>query len=615
MYRFKIFSKIIICVFFFLSFPDQVFAEVSDQFITVVNPVRISAYSAKPAEGVENEYLVIHKNNISATWLLTYDAIQNPEVVSVVKGMDTSQELGIFLEVTPAYAKESGVVYRNTGSWHHAASVFLSGYIKEDRRILIDEVFQTFKEKFGYYPKSVGSWWTDAYSLSYMKEKYGIMANLVCSDQYSTDGYQIWGQPWVLPYYPSKLYSAVPASTSADKLDIVNLQWAPRDPLNGYQSSLYSSQDYLVAPIRQDVSYFKKLINMYLSMNKLNNFAQVTVGLESDLDPSGYKGEFTKQIEYVNNLTSSGVKALTMADFSTWYRQKFTDVSPGYKIESKDLLGKNIQSFWYGSGKSRLFYIKDFDKNEIKILDLRIYNSSLKDPYYDSPNFQFTLSENTPAVIDAVSNPNNIWILNGDFEIVTNDNDLLIRGRGIKIPDFIKKSPLINITQTGNEVKISMVGDLVPAGGIEIKDLSAEALHFFRQKLAVLYLLIGRGWNYFTKVSYTVPQGEVYALLYLKSQPSGRVLVYDGECLQCSWHTEFKPPAFSNQRRYVGKYSGNPITYNKSVFVAKTQSEAKKEFDKLHAKYVYLVKFENYTEKLPFSPGDLNVEKINLTLR
>ncbi len=609
-YRFKIFLILIIGVFFFLCFPGQVFADEPSQFITVVNPVRISSYSKKPAEGVKNEYLIIHKNNISATWLLTYDAIQNPEVVSVVRSMDKSQELGIFLEVTPAFSKDAGVAYNDTGSWHHAASVFLSGYTQDERKMLIDRVFQVFKEKLGRYPTSVGSWWTDSFSLSYMKEKYGIVANLVCSDQYSTDGYQIWGQPWQVPYYPSKLYSAVPASDKADKLDVVNLQWAPRDPLNGYESSVYSTQDYLVAPVVQDINYFQKLINTYLAADNLNGFAQVTVGLESDLDPNSYNGEFAKQIEYVKSLTTSGIKAVTMADFSDRYRKKFPNVSPAYKIESNDLLGSNIQSFWYGNNKYRLFYLKDFNKNIIKIMDIRIYGGGLKDPYYNSPNSQFTLSENTPAVIDSASNPSDAWELPGNSEITVSNDNFTIRGKGIKVPDYINKSPLIHVKSVTNEILISPIDNLVPAQGIEIKDFSSEALHFFRQKMAILYLLIGRGWNYFTKITYEIPQGEVYALLYLKSQPVGRVMVYDGECLQCSWHTAFLPPAFSNLRSYVKKYSGDPIVYNNSVFDAKTRSEAKNELDKLHVKYVYLVKFEGYLEKLPFSPGDLEVERI-----
>lgn len=49
---------------------------------------------------------------------------------------------------------------------------------------------------------------------------------------------------------------------------------------------------------------------------------------------------------------------------------------------------------------------------------------------------------------------------------------------------------------------------------------------------------------------------------------------------------------------------------NKLVFQAKTREEAKSELKKTKIKYVYLVKFESYSEKLPFSPGDLDVEKI-----
>ncbi len=116
--------------------------------------------------------------------------------------------------------------------------------------------------------------------------------------------------------------------------------------------------------------------------------------------------------------------------------------------------------------------------------------------------------------------------------------------------------------------------------------------------------------NYFKKINYSIPQGEIYALNFLKKISSGKVLVYDNECLQCEYHTEYKLPSFANLRNYVQKYSGHQIIYNKSVFQAKTRGEAKTELKKTKAKYAYLVKFENYFEKLPFSPGDLGVEKI-----
>ena len=110
----------------------------------------------------------------------------------------------------------------------------------------------------GYYPTSVGSWLTDSFSLAYMKEKYGITANLGCSDQFSTDGYKIWGQYWSTPFYQSKYHAGIPASDIFVKLDLVTIQWASRDPLNGYYSSLFSTQDYLLTRKNLDFEYFKK---------------------------------------------------------------------------------------------------------------------------------------------------------------------------------------------------------------------------------------------------------------------------------------------------------------------------------------------------------------------
>ncbi len=600
--------------FFFFSlfifiFPPRVDASSSDRFVTIVNPVRISSYNKNPGESVKSEYGIVKEHGLPATWLLTYDALDNRDVMKVVSSMGKNQEFGIFLEITPNLAQSSHINYNDTGFWQHAGSVFLSGYEQTDRKKLIDAIFDKFKSVFGYYPKSVGSWWTDSYSLSYIHDKYGVTANLVCSDQFSTDGYQIWGQPWELAYYPSKLYSSVPAADMESKVDVVNIQWAPRDPLNGYKSSLYSTQDYLVAPEKQNISYFKKLVNLYLESGNLNGFSQVTIGLEADLDPAGYKGEYAKQLEYANELRVGGVNIVTMSDFSDWYRKKFSG-TPDYRIESRDLLGENVSSFWYGGARYRLFYVKDNNTNELRILDLRIYGTSLKDPYYNSPNFQFTLSENVPAVIDNVSNSKDLWILGGDTEIIPGSDYFTIKGKNINVPDFIKKSALVNVTKVDGGVKILIVNNLVSDMGVNIKGFSSEALHFFKQKLAFFYLLIGRGWNYFKKVDYVIPQGEVYALIYLKSQPYGNVVVYDGECLQCSWHTKNRPPEFSNLRGYVSKYSGMPVIYNKTIFSAKDQKGAKTEFDKLRAKYIYLVKFENYVEKLPFSPGDFGVEKI-----
>ena len=603
----KIALFLLISYLFFISATD-ILAQETEKYITIVNPVRISRYTKTPALSLRNEYSIINKYSLPATWLLTYDALNNKEVVDEVRRMDKYQEIGIFLEITENFAIDSGIEYHNSGSWHHANSVFLSGYTQEERKILIDKVFEKYKEIFGNYPKSIGSWWTDGYSLSYIKEKYGIVANLVCSDQFSTDNYKLWGQPWQVSYYPSKTHPAAPASDIENKLDLINIQWASRDPLNGYNSSLYSTQDYLVAKDIQNINFFKRLLDLYLNTN---NLSQITVGLEADLDPSGYAGEFTKQIEVVKEYSDKGVNIVTMSKFYDKYKENYPEISPTSQLKSKDLLGSETESGWYNSSFYRLHYTLDLIKNIIQIKDIRIYNEKLIDPYFVSPNNEFNLSINIPSVIDSVQNPEDAWILPMSSEIITNNNSFVIKGDNIKIPNKIKNNPLVELIISKNEVEIKFKPIIFNSNEGEIvKGFTSEALHFFKTKTSILKLVTGNGWNYFNKIDYLIPQGEIYALSYLKSLPQGKVMVFDNECLQCSWHTENKPIVFANLKNYVKKYSGHPIVYNSSVFETKTIKEAQKEFKKVNAKYFYLVKFEEYKEKLPFSPGDLGIKKV-----
>ncbi|MFH1863507.1 MAG: hypothetical protein ABIJ85_01160 [bacterium] len=387
-----------------------------NQFITIVNPVRVSSYNPNPAASLESEYGVIFRNNLPATWLLTFDIISNGSAAQVLKKFNNKQELGIFLEVTPKFAEGAGVKYHNAGFWHFANAVFLSGYTQEERIKFIDAVFAEFKQVFGYYPTSVGSWWTDSYSLSYMKDKYGVTANLGCSDQFSTDGYQIWGQPWSTPFYPSKYHTGVPALSKDNKLDVVVLQWAPRDPLNGYSNSTYSTQDYFTIP-KQSIDYFEKLVKLYASQNG-NKFGQVTVGLEGDFTPEAYKGEYAKQMGIVSNLAvSGGYRVTNMKEFSDWYRKTFPELSPARLIESDDLLGGSKKAVWFQSPHYRLGYIFDKATGEIKIRDFRAYFADLIEPYYQSPNSDINLSIYIPSIFDEINYGKDSWTLpiNGKF--------------------------------------------------------------------------------------------------------------------------------------------------------------------------------------------------------
>lgn len=605
--------KYIILVLFILPFffPRSVLAKGDDQFVTIVNPVRISKYNQDPRGSVFSEYSIVKNHKLPATWLLTYDVINYPGMKNLFEGMGRDQELGIFLEVTPKFAADAGVTYSKTEFWHHANALFLSGYTQEERKRLIDKVFNSFKEKFGYYPVSVGSWWTDSFSLSYMKEKYGITGNLGCSDQFATDNYKIWGTYWSTPYYPSKLHMGIPANTADSKIDIVNMQWAARDPLNGYKSSGYSTQDYYVTDPKLDTTYFEKLLDLYSSKNS-NQFGQIVVGLEGDLSPDTYKSEYSRQLSLVSKKANEeNFMLLNMKDFSNWYRNKFSNISPSQLIDTQDLLGSGLEAIWYQSPKYRLGLVFDQAKNLVKVTDIRVYPNNFMEPYYISPNRQKTLAIQIPSVIDSTNNQGEVWeIAARPEDFVLKDDYFEIKKSDLKIPTWVSRNKFINTKKTKDGETFQINPWIYPSEGLLYKDYSPEARHFFAGKKFILSLILGKGWEYFKKVNYLIPPGELEALSKLRTMPAGKVLVFDNECLQCTYHTQIKPPAIAGIKSYVEKLSGKKIVKNKSVFVAADQQQARKEFKKFNVEYIYLSKFEDYVEKTPFSPGDLGIEKI-----
>lgn len=425
----------IVSLFFLFLIKDPVLAEENSSFeensyINVINPVRGSEISPvgsqDPLFGVKLQKELVDKNNLYATWLLRFD-ILNSKDASYFKSFSDNQELGLFLEITPLLAKSAGVSYPTKGIfWHDANKIFLSGYRPEERIKLINVIFEKFKEDYGYYPKSVGAWHVDAYSAEYMQKKYGITGVLICADQFGTDNYQIWGGWWGTPYYPSKFNILTPAQTRKNKLDLIVFWWAARDPDLGYGGSVdestYSVQvnDYL----RHDfgIDYFKKLLDVYLT-NKKNLFNQLTIGLENDADWQSFSEGYGKQLEEVSRRKQNReIKSLTMKDFSSWYKNRFSGLSPDHQIGN-----------WYMSTSFRVG-LSDTDGRKA-IRDLRIYNEVWPEANLLAANPWGTLSLNNPYKIDTVRFSNSAF--KEDFEI--SRTNLIKRFGKQKLPFIFSK--------------------------------------------------------------------------------------------------------------------------------------------------------------------------------
>lgn len=382
----KIFLSFLISLFLFLlPIPtSKVFAK-SSSFVSIVNPIRGNEFwdikDQLPFDAVASQMEILNENNLSATWLIRFDALSDPKIIEVLKN-NPSHEKGIFIEITPQLTSEAGVSYHVSKSWHSAGSVFLTGYFPSDREKIIDTIFAKFKQTFGFFPKSVGAWWVDAYSLSYMQQKYQIEASLIVADQYSTDSYQIWGQYWAAPYYPNKRNALIPAQTIEDKIPVVLTQWATRDPYNGYGKAVEESTFSVQANDYIDyhglgTDYFNKLLEIYTNQ-PLNSFNQITIGLENSYSFRKYGEEYQAQIQSISKKQKENkIRVATMQQFALVYKQNFPTISPDQIIEAENPLGVG-KVIWYMNPFYRVGLFSS--QNGLIIRDLRQYVQGVEEP-------------------------------------------------------------------------------------------------------------------------------------------------------------------------------------------------------------------------------------------
>jgi len=318
------------------------------RYVTLINPVRgRELWIDKTNNPIINQYNVAKESNLPVTWLLQYDTFADDSLVSEIKKFDSKQELGLFLEVSETLAKNARIAYPINRPWAGPDVIFLSGYERKERTKLIDTLFKDFKKVYGYYPKSVGAWWIDSYSIEYMKNKYGIVASMIVADQKITDHYGVWGQWWGVPYFPKKENILLPATTQ-NNADVVVMQWAQRHPDlalgDGHLYSNFSFQanDY----IRQglNTNFFKSLVDIYFDCR--NSFAQITIGLETGMEGVGYLNEYKNQIKYLTSYPN--ISFVTMSDLYSIYKPIYK------KLDSYRIYGE----------KTNWVMTKDYRQNE-----------------------------------------------------------------------------------------------------------------------------------------------------------------------------------------------------------------------------------------------------------
>ncbi len=309
-----------------------------------------------------------HKNGLKTTIEMTYASLFNEEAVALAKEHHETygDEIGLTLLGLPCKEFREKYKTKDFCIWM---------FSMEDKKSIVNDVFEKFHDTFGFYPESTGSYYMDADLINYIKEKYpsvkcavatcweeGPKAYHTCNNSWYTF---MDGGPWA-PWIPSKTNTHAPAANKEEDSGIVAIPHLSRDliacydgngsnfgthPQNVLRGMIYDSKTW-------EYPYLYNLIDQYRYLAKFNNgyaYNMMFVGpgwmnkmgrweapyellLKSYEDGCAYYGQLKKEGKCID---------MTMAEFADYYREKKSYTEPECALWRDILYGSKKQLFWY----------------------------------------------------------------------------------------------------------------------------------------------------------------------------------------------------------------------------------------------------------------------------
>lgn len=381
--------------------------EGSPRIINIVNFIRQTDYRMENSdalmyETVEKQIDLVNKFDFPATFLFQYDALINPEYQKLMKTkLNSKSELGAWWEITQPHVEAAGIKWRGEHSWVSTANIaFTPGYTLEEREKLVDVYMEKFKEIYGKYPKSVGSWFIDSHTLEYMYEKYGIVASCNCKDQVGTDGYTLWGGYWNQAYYPSKLNAYMPAQTDDYQIPVPVFRMLGSDPMYQYDAGIGTTHQGVITlePVYTEGGKSKGWVDYFLETivdepSLAFNYAQA--GQENSFTWSGMGEGLTMQFPVFDSLSNAGkIRVETLEESGRWFKEQFPKTPATAITTLVDVRKEGNKSVWYNSRfyRSNLYWEKD----GFCFRDIHLFDEKMKSEYLDTPGtggqfFYYTL--------------------------------------------------------------------------------------------------------------------------------------------------------------------------------------------------------------------------------
>lgn len=377
------------------------------RIINIINFVRQTDYRLEKSdsllfETVQEQLKLLNKYNFPATFLLQYDALINPLYQDLLKKeLSSNSEIGGWWEITQPQVEAAGIKWRGEHSWvSHANIAFTTGYSPQEREKLVDVYMAKFKEIFGKYPESVGSWFIDSHTLAYMYNKYHIVASCNCKDQIGTDGYTLWGGYWNQAYYPSRMNAYMPAQTAQNQILVPIFRMLGSDPIYQYDDGLGRNRQGVISlePVYADSGKNKKWVEYFLEsiVNQPSlafNYAQA--GQENSFTWSGMQEGLEMQFPLFDSLRKiNKIKIETLGQSGTWFKRHFA-VTPATAVTTlTDVRNLGNKTVWYNSRYYRINLLwegKSFRFRDIHLFDEKFESEYLKKAGTGNQFLYFTL--------------------------------------------------------------------------------------------------------------------------------------------------------------------------------------------------------------------------------
>lgn len=335
-------------------------------------------------EPVFEQLRLSKKYNLPTTFLYQYDALIQPEFTDILKN-EQGVELGVWIENSVWLTEKVGLVWRGRFDWDWSSNVDMTvGYTLNERKLLIDEIMRKFKEIFGYYPKSVGSWALDAYSVNYMKNKYDIDAVLICKEQWGTDGYSLWGGYYDGAYFPCKNNILCPAQTDDEQINVPVFRMLGSDPIDQYMNGIGTNWQNVetMEPVYPSSGSDEQWVSWYLNerFNNKNNLGlnYCQAGQENAFGWHTMKKGYEMQMQIFDQKNKNGEIDF---EFVSETGRKYKDMYSSTPCTAIDAHKENRSSLWFNSKyyRANLYYADGM----FMLRDMFIFNELYRERYFD----------------------------------------------------------------------------------------------------------------------------------------------------------------------------------------------------------------------------------------